>query len=78
MASTPEQFLQTGQNALTLFAQSAKLLEEWSAAFEQRGGAGIYGQEALDIVSFVANPLKTWLDADAARRNTISKQRTDF
>jgi hypothetical protein len=69
-----DQFLNTGQSALTILAQADEQLRRWSASFEQRGGAPVFGNDALEIV-YISNDLKEFLTPE--RMATIARLRTD-
>jgi len=69
-----DQFLLAGRSALTILAQGGEQLKKWSASFEQRGGAPVYGDEALELVYF-SNEFQAWLTPE--RMATIAKYRTD-
>jgi hypothetical protein len=74
---TPEEvdaFLQNGRGSLTGLTLNMEKLANWSSSFDERGGQPVYGDDALNIVTF-NNELQDWLTP--ARRATISKYRTD-
>ena len=45
-------FLHSGESFLTMLAQAQERLTTWSTSFDQRGGQPVYGQDALNIVTF--------------------------
>lgn len=72
------QFLYDGRQRLTALGVAARQLREWTEVFERRGGAAVYGDDALEIVYF-SNDVQALLDAnEAAKRATIARLRTDI
>lgn len=71
-------FVQRGKDIMTSLAIHLRQMEEWSAAFDARGGQPVLGQDALDIVSFVSNPLLTVLEDSVTMQTIIAKYRTDM
>lgn len=74
---TPEEvqaFLMTGANAMTILASGGEQMKKWADSFEARGGAEVYGDEALQLV-YLCNDFVAWLTPE--RRATIAKYRTD-
>jgi hypothetical protein len=69
-----DQFLYRGRGSMTGVATSAEALKIWADTFEERGGAPVLGDAALEIVYF-NNELQEWLTPE--RRALISKYRTD-
>jgi hypothetical protein len=69
-----DQFVMTGQSALTILAQADEQLRRWAASFEQRGGGEVFGNDALEIV-YISNDLKEFLTPE--RMATIARLRTD-
>jgi hypothetical protein len=67
-------FNYTGRSAMTMLAQASEQLERWSASFEQRGGAAVFGDDATQIV-YLNNDLKEFMTPE--RMATISRLRTD-
>lgn len=75
---TPEEteaFVNKGRDGITALAFAARLLAEWSASFEARGGQPVYGDDALLMV-YLNNDLQVFLNAD--RKTTIARLRADF
>jgi hypothetical protein len=70
-----DQFVQTGQAALTILAQADEQLRRWAASFEQRGGTPVFGNDALEIV-YICNDLQVFLTPE--RMATIARLRTDI
>jgi hypothetical protein len=67
-------FLATGRSAMTGLAQGGEQLKKWSDSFEQRGGAPVYGDDALQIVT-LSNDFQAWLTPE--RRAIIANLRID-
>lgn len=69
-----DSFVLTGRNFMTALAGGGEQLAKWAGSFEQRGGATVYGDDALELVYF-SNQFQEWLTPD--RLATISKYRVD-
>lgn len=67
-------FVEDMRAALTIVAQGAERLKVVGDAFEQRGGAPVLGNDALEIVT-LSNQIQTFLDAP--KRATIARLRVD-
>lgn len=75
---TPEQiemFLQHGRNLTGQLAQVIAGYDEWAKSFEARGGAAVYGDDALELV-YLSNDLQAWVTPEHAA--TIAKYRSDI
>lgn len=68
-------FISKGKEGLTALAYAARVLAEWAAVFEARGGAGTYGDDALAMV-YLSNSLQEFLTPE--RQATIARLRSDF
>lgn len=73
-----EKFEQAGRQMMTGLAFHLHGLREWKKTFDARGGQPVLGDTALEIVSFVANPLLTVLDGDATMQTIFAKHTTEY
>ena len=72
------QFVYMGRERLTAVWAGITALREWSESFDVRGGAPVFGNDALEIVYF-SNDLQTLIgDAGSAERATFARLRTDI
>lgn len=69
------QFVYDGRQRLTDVAEALRALGQWAATFEQRGGAEIYGNDALEMVYFY-NDFQALMNA--TRQATVARLRTDI
>jgi len=80
--STPEDFLLTGQRQVTIWAETTQRLREWAEAYDARGGANTFTQDAADLIGLTINPLLTAIDAaivaSPSIATIIARQRTDL
>jgi hypothetical protein len=77
MALTQEEidaFVQNGQHPMTALASAGEQMKKFADAFEQRGGAPIYGNDALEIV-YLSNDFQAWLTPE--RLAVINRLRLD-
>ena len=70
------QFVYDGRQRVTALSVAIRNLAEWADAFEQRGGAGVYGDDALQMV-YLYNELKDEF-LSPENRATIARLRTDL
>lgn len=74
---TPEEvtaFVNNGRSSLTTLAMGGDQLEKYANAFEARGGATVFGDDALQIV-LLSNDFQEWLTPE--RLAIINRYRTD-
>jgi hypothetical protein len=75
---TPEEidsFVMSGRSALTVFASGQEALERYGESFEARGGAAVFGEDALEIVT-LSNDLIAFMTP--ARAAIVARLRTDI
>jgi hypothetical protein len=70
------QFVYDGRQRITALAVAVRNLREWVDVFEQRGGAAVYGEDALAMV-YLYNDLQAGF-LDATKRALFARLRTDI
>lgn len=72
------QFVFTGRERFTAAWVAVRMLREWSESFDQRGGADVFGNDALEIVYF-NNDLQVLIgEKGSAKRASFARLRTDI
>jgi hypothetical protein len=69
------QFVYDGRQRLTALGLALRNLREWSEVFELRGGAAVYGEDALGIV-YLYNAMAAFATED--RMAVFRRLRTDI
>lgn len=70
------QFVYDGRQRMTALAVAIRNLREWADVFEQRGGAAVYGEDALAMVTLYDDLQTGFLDA--TKRALFGRLRTDI